>query len=297
MSNTKILTFKDLENIIHSSEDSVVRTKRVPLNMDFIKQAYVLLNEHIFENKLPKDIILKSFSSKRGNWFFGCATSKYEIRPSLHFRRKILMRRPKIEINSAFVMPIYDWLHILIHECIHVLDFAINFDNHAYNKEIEQHKNDPHGRFFKYMCETLVSKGFPYVGAFYDIGHVSYNKNDRNGKKYVEENKQFYVVCFDTINDDMDMLDKNECIKINKHYIKHFIRNLRHCKQKGIINTSKIDIYSLNIPTNVFFHEYIIPTPYNKKSHSFDLKNYRHGLFFEVMGKNFLKYRRTVRID
>jgi hypothetical protein len=210
------------------------------------------------------------------------------------FRHKAVFDRHIIEINNVFMMPLYHWLHILIHECIHVLDYAINIDNHVYNKKLKRHIADPHGRFFEDMCKTLMQKGFPYVGCFSEFNRLSYNKNDRNGKKYIEENKQFRVVCFDTINDDMD---ENECIKINKQYIKHFVRNLKICKKKSIVNTTKIDIYSLNRTNSWIFRRLINQTSYNKKSNTFDLDTYSHNLFFELMGKDFLKHRRTVRID
>lgn len=103
----------DRDTIINSFKEDISDEKYSPTR-EFVESAYDILNEKFFDGKLPDRLVLNVSNSPRAS-FMGLARCRivgFDI-----------IRAMSITLNSSRKMTLHNWLEVVLHEMIHILDY------------------------------------------------------------------------------------------------------------------------------------------------------------------------------
>lgn len=147
-----------LYNVFEAKEDFITpptveqlspSLNRIQITDGFCKKWYNLFNKWYFDNLLPQNlpIFFKQFSTDKTT--LGFAYSEWKI-----VNGKQIIYPKKIEINAIYGFNEYQLFDTLIHEMIHILDYA-QFPEHFENQNYKCH-----GAWFKSICSKLSKYGW-----------------------------------------------------------------------------------------------------------------------------------------
>lgn len=143
----------DKKSIDDSFNKDVSDEKFIPTE-EFAKNVYDKVNREFFLNYLPNNAEFKVKNTIRGGEFAAAFGNKYTV------RGKSFISDFKLVLNSSITMSIHDWIGVVIHEMIHILDYNEHPD-HYMNKDY-----NPHGVWFLEQGKRFEKHGF-HVEEFY----------------------------------------------------------------------------------------------------------------------------------
>lgn len=132
--------------------DDATRTVMVPPSKEFMEAAYRMLNEEFFGGVLPSVLQMKTASLDVHTG--GMASC---IRDTA--RRQV--NATAITLNSAWTATLRDWMGVMVHECIHVLDYATRPDkwlDSVDGRGVSHY--DSHGEWFMSAARRFDKYGF-----------------------------------------------------------------------------------------------------------------------------------------
>ena len=140
-------------NAIHGVRDSIKYTPTV----DFLRAAYIKLNNMFFNGELPNDIDFKieknlddngvGHTHAKDNYAENCIDIEY------------------VSLNGTIVKTPHSWIETIIHEMIHVAEFTEHPEYFMHKSDYEKHD--------KWFMNK--AKGFKKLG--FDIGEIEMDKN------------------------------------------------------------------------------------------------------------------------
>lgn len=143
----------DKKSINDSFNKDVSDEKFIPTE-EFARNVYDKVNREFFLNYMPSNVEFKIKNTIRGGEFGAAFGNKYTI------RGKTFVSDFKLVLNSSVIMSIHDWIGVVIHEMIHILDYN-EHPEHYMNKEY-----NPHGEWFLEQGKRFEKHGF-HVEEFY----------------------------------------------------------------------------------------------------------------------------------
>ena len=163
----------DKKSIDDSFNKDVSDEKFIPTE-EFARTVYNKVNIEFFFNYLPSDVEFKIKNTIRGGEFGVAIGNKYTV------RGKSFISDFKLILNSSVTMSIHDWIGVVIHEMIHILDYDEHPD-HYMNKEY-----NPHGEWFLEQGKRFEKFGFhgrPPVFYQYITNQIWLPKNNQDFEK------------------------------------------------------------------------------------------------------------------
>lgn len=163
-------TPSDLDAIEASWHKDVSDEKFSP-TIEFLKTAYAKLNSELFGNELPSNLkfVVKSAPSAS---FFGQSTATI-------YRRTRELIPASVILNGAATLTMHEWLEVVVHEMVHVADYAFH-PEHFFGR-----KYDAHGEWFLNFGKRFEKDGFhvqKFCNAEYGI-----NTDDKRVKKQLKD--------------------------------------------------------------------------------------------------------------
>ena len=138
----------DRDMIINSFKEDISDEKYAPTR-EFIQTAYDILNEKFFEDKLPDRLVFDISNSPRAS-FMGLARCR--INNLLN-----MVTATSITLNGSRKMTLHNWLEVVLHEMIHVLDYETQ-PQHFLGHMRKQY--DSHGSWFMNEGKRFEQYGF-----------------------------------------------------------------------------------------------------------------------------------------
>ena len=185
----------DRDTIINSFKEDISDEKYSPTR-EFVESAYGILNEKFFEGKLPDRLILDVSNSPRAS-FMGLARCRTNNLLNM-------VTATSITLNSSRKMTLHNWLEVVLHEMIHILDY-----------------------------ETQPQHFLGYMGKYYD-SHGSWFMNE--GKRF--EQYGFHVQKF--CKSEMEIDSDNTRVKsIINNSVLIMLKGLKNTDQIGIMKTTR----------------------------------------------------------
>ena len=169
------LTPHDKEALLGSFSHDVSDEKFTP-DLEFLYNAYDLLNERLLGNRLPHaDAVFKlEVKSLPRNTWLGYASYM------AHFRdRKV--EATGITLNSAKTLTLHEWLEVVLHEMVHVVDYIQNPSHFLFDRR----RYDAHGEWFLSFGRQFEKDGF-HVQRYCE-GEVGINTDDRKVQKLIKD--------------------------------------------------------------------------------------------------------------
>lgn len=120
-----------------------------PPSKEFLETSYNLLNEKFFNNSLPHDLNFIITKAPKAHYMglstYRCNNLTETVYPIA------------IKLNGVRKMTVHNWLEVVLHEMIHVLDYKTNPNHFLFgNKKYY----DAHGSWFLNKGKEFVSEGF-----------------------------------------------------------------------------------------------------------------------------------------
>ena len=144
---------KFILNAIHGVGDNIKYTPTV----DFLKAAYLKLNNMFFNGELPNDIDFKieknlddngsGHTQANDNYEENCIDIEY------------------VSLNGTMMKTPHSWIETIIHEMIHVAEFTEHPEHFMHKSNYEKH-----GKWFMDKAKSFKKFGF-------DIGEIEMDKN------------------------------------------------------------------------------------------------------------------------
>lgn len=170
----------DDEMINKALTDSTYNAKFEP-SIEFVTKIYGIINRKYFLNSLPNNMSFKilNFPNEAYHGDTKCFVNKYgRLIPSL------------IIFNKAFLLSPHQWVEVIIHEMIHVLDYEYtpeHFRDSKYKK---------HGDWFMKQAKKFISDGFN-IKAYADFDF------DDNDEKIKENEFNYFAVIEKSVDDEL----------------------------------------------------------------------------------------------
>lgn len=139
----------DVIEPIKKSFNSDYTDERFTPTVEFLEHAYGYLNKKLFQEKLPTDIEFKI----EHNLSDHAAGHTYANDDKNECEFVI----DGVSLNGTIMMTVHSWLETILHEMIHVMDFA--FYPEHFNKKINP-KYDHHKGWFMKEAEKFKKYGF-----------------------------------------------------------------------------------------------------------------------------------------
>lgn len=169
------LTPHDRETLLGSFSHDVSDEKFTP-DLEFLYNAYDLLNERLLGNMLPHaDAVFKlEVKSLPRNTWLGYASYM------AHFRDREV-EATGITLNSAKTLTLHEWLEVVLHEMVHVVDYLQNPSHFLFDRR----RYDAHGEWFLSFGRQFEKDGF-HVQRYCE-GEVGINTDDRKVQKLIKD--------------------------------------------------------------------------------------------------------------
>ena len=110
-------TPSDMDEIMASFNSDVSPRKLVPTTK-FLENAYRIFNRKFFGDRLPQRLVFQ-IKAQPTQSYVGLAYYEYNNRTGS-------VRAVAITLNSARTLTLHEWLEVVLHEMIHVLDYETN---------------------------------------------------------------------------------------------------------------------------------------------------------------------------
>ena len=143
-------TPSDLDDIKNSFNGDVSDEKYTPTKK-FLKNGYDMLNEKLFNNRLPSDFEFKIEHSLEDN----DAGHTYANDDKKEGEFVI----DCVSLNGTIMMTIHSWLETILHEMIHVMDFKFH-PEHFVDARKTGVPYDEHKGWFMEQANKFKNKGF-----------------------------------------------------------------------------------------------------------------------------------------
>lgn len=143
-------TPSDLDDIENSFNGDVSDEKYTPTKK-FLKNGYDMLNEKLFNNRLPSDFEFKIEHSLEDN----AAGHTYANDDKKEGEFVI----DCVSLNGTIMMTIHSWLETILHEMIHVMDFKFH-PEHFVDARKTGIPYDEHKGWFMEQANKFKNKGF-----------------------------------------------------------------------------------------------------------------------------------------
>ena len=143
-------TPSDLDDIENSFNGDVSDEKYTPTKK-FLKNGYDMLNEKLFNNKLPSDFEFKIEHSLEDN----DAGHTY----ANDNKKESEFVIDGVSLNGTLMMTIHSWLETILHEMIHVMDFKFH-PEHFVDARKTGVPYDEHKGWFMEQANKFKNKGF-----------------------------------------------------------------------------------------------------------------------------------------
>ena len=138
----------DKESILKSFNQDVSEDMFAP-TQEFLETSYNLFNEKFFNNSLPQNLKFIITNAPRATYIGKAA---YQIN---RYLKQIIPLA--IKLNGSRKMTVHNWLEVVLHEIIHILDYQTNPSHFLNGNGIDY---DPHGSWFLNKGKEFLSKGF-----------------------------------------------------------------------------------------------------------------------------------------
>ena len=167
------LTPHNWEALLGSFSHDVSDEKFTP-DIEFLYNAYDLLNDKFFRNTLPyPDALFRlKVKSLPKNNCLGYSACR------MHFRNREV-KATGITLNSAKMLTLHEWLEVVLHEMVHVVDYIQN-PSHFLNG-----KYDAHGDWFLSFGRQFEKDGF-HVQRYCEV-EVEINTDDKKVQKLIND--------------------------------------------------------------------------------------------------------------
>lgn len=143
-------TPSDLDDIENSFNGDVSDEKYTPTKK-FLKNGYDMLNEKLFNNRLPSDFEFKIEHGLKDN----AAGHTYANDNKTEGEFVI----DCVSLNGTIMMTIHSWLETILHEMIHVMDFKFH-PEHFVDARKTGVPYDEHKGWFMEQANKFKNKGF-----------------------------------------------------------------------------------------------------------------------------------------
>ena len=143
-------TPSDLDDIENSFNGDVSDEKYTPTKK-FLKNGYDMLNEKLFNNRLPSDFEFKIEHGLKDN----AAGHTYANDNKKEGEFVI----DGVSLNGTLMMTIHSWLETILHEMIHVMDFKFH-PEHFVDARKTGVPYDEHKGWFMEQANKFKNKGF-----------------------------------------------------------------------------------------------------------------------------------------
>ena len=167
------------EDMIMASFSSDVDDEMFSPSDGFLKIAYDMFNERFFNTSLPKvQLVIKSQPTKS---YLGRASYVYDdwagtIRPKA------------VTLNGAKTLTLHEWLEVVLHEMIHILDYKTN--PHHFLR-YSRRSYDAHGYWFMEQGRKYEQYGF-HVQRYCDA-EIGVNLQDNRVKSRIGKSVFLYM--------------------------------------------------------------------------------------------------------
>ena len=143
-------TPSDLDDIENSFNGDVSDEKYTPTKK-FLKNGYDMLNEKLFNNRLPSDFEFKIEHGLKDN-----AAGHTYANDNKKEGEFVIDR---VSLNGTLMMTIHSWLETILHEMIHVMDFKFH-PEHFVDARKTGVPYDEHKGWFMEQANKFKNKGF-----------------------------------------------------------------------------------------------------------------------------------------
>ena len=138
----------DKESILKSFNQDVSEDMFAP-TQEFLETSYNLFNEKFFNNSLPHNLKFIITNAPRATYIGKAA---YQIN---RYLKQIIPLA--IKLNGSRKMTVHNWLEVVLHEMIHILDYQINPSHFLYGNK---NSYDSHGSWFLNKGKEFLSEAF-----------------------------------------------------------------------------------------------------------------------------------------
>lgn len=120
-----------------------------PPSKEFLETAYNIFNEKFFNNSLPDNLKFLVSNAPRAT-YMGLAAYHYN-----NFTETVTPTY--IKLNGSRRMTVHNWLEVILHEIIHILDYQTNPHHFLH---VNRKLYDSHGSWFLNKGKEFESEGF-----------------------------------------------------------------------------------------------------------------------------------------
>lgn len=177
---TEEQTPSDVETIMASFSQDVSDAKFSPTK-EFLEVAYGIFNGKFFGDSLPKRLIFQ-VKVQPTQSYIGLAS--YMCNNATGFVQAV-----SITLNGAKTLTLHEWLEVVLHEMIHVLDYQTNPSNFT---RYRRRFYDPHGYWFRTEGQKYAKYGF-HVQRYCEA-EIGVNDQDPKMKRRIANSVFLYMV-------------------------------------------------------------------------------------------------------
>ena len=138
----------DKETLLKSFKQDISEDMFAP-TQEFLETSYNLFNEKFFNNSLPERLLFMVSNAPRARYM---GLAGYRIN---NYAETIIPTY--IKLNSSRKMTVHNWLEVVLHEIIHILDYQTNPSHFLYGNK---NSYDSHGSWFLNKGKEFESEGF-----------------------------------------------------------------------------------------------------------------------------------------
>lgn len=198
----------DIDIIRKELDGNNVSHHRYTPSKKFLRNSYGLLNELLFNDKLPKDIAFKIEhdlkDSSAGHTVANDDISEGEF--NIEY----------MSLNGTVMLPIHTWMEVILHEMIHVYDFTC-FPEHYMNARRNGTVYDEHGDWFMKQASKFKEYGFNVEKTLTSKWDTSVDDEDI---KQIQYNSIYFKIAHNPLGWDdvlkVDKADRNHVLSILK---------------------------------------------------------------------------------
>ena len=172
-------TPSDKETILASFNADVSDEKFSP-TPDFLETAYGIFNDRFFRGQLPDKLAFK-VKVQPTRSYIGLASYVYD-------RRNEKVWPTNVTLNGSRTLTLHEWLEVVLHEMIHVLDYETNPDHFLGYMRLAY---DPHGTWFMNEGDKYTKYGFHVQK--YCKADIGVNADDEKVKSRVSGSVFLYM--------------------------------------------------------------------------------------------------------
>lgn len=219
----------DKESLLKSFKKDVSQDMFAP-TQEFLETSYNLLNEKFFNNSLPHNLIFIISNAPRAIYM---GVAGYQINRFLEHVTPLF-----IKLNGSRKMTVHNWLEVVLHEMIHILDYQTNPSHFLYGNKKSY---DSHGSWFLNKGKEFLSEGFnvqKYCNSYQELDLDNKTiKNKINNVRFIlasiKSKQAVFVVSDKTLENHINILGE-----VSKYRVKDM-------KLQKILKSSNPDVLRL----------------------------------------------------